>query len=566
VSRSAALSAVGLPDAAMFESKVEAHEVSPPARLAATHRPTPRRTAPGSSPHGDPHDASSRNRGGSRNGRRYRRNPSRHGDGRDRDRQAGEIDWKAKSREWERKAKVNADAAAKLAALEESQKTEAQKLADRAAQAEKERDEARLEALRVKVGAAKKLPADVIDLLKGDTEEELAAHADRLAEHFKAVRPPRRVRRPGAARCCTSADPAEEFADSSTSRRAANRPCSIRAASSRPSPEGVSSWLSLSAPPAALCCPHHHGADLREGVGAVGRAAARTPVPLSINANTAIPVPLDVPTADWVGEAGASRLRGRRRGEADDRQEGRCPHPGVEEVVRTNPGGAYDQLVNDLPTAIARAFDYAAINGKSLRTGSAGPFAEYLAQTPNSVALGTAAASAGGLYNDLMTGVGKVIDNNYDFTGFAADKRLLVDAALSNDTVGRPIFIGQDTAVNAALGTTSGQGTLAGLPAAFSQGVSGKYWRQGDKTQTATISGSPDGRHVHALLGWQHDVGASRTTLRRRPFRPRSAPSAASTRESRSPAPLVVRTRSRSRTRPATSPPRLRRSPLTVRA
>lgn len=103
---------------------------------------------------------------------------------------APEIDWKAKSREWERKAKANADAAAKLAQLEESQKTEAQKLADRAAQAEKERDEARLEALRVKVGAAKKLPADVVDLLKGDTEEELVAHADRLAEHFKqSVRP-----------------------------------------------------------------------------------------------------------------------------------------------------------------------------------------------------------------------------------------------------------------------------------------------------------------------------------------------------------------------------------------
>jgi hypothetical protein len=27
-------------------------------------------------------------------------------------------------------------------------------------------------------------------------------------------------------------------------------------------------------------------------------------VPLSINANTAIPVPMDIPEADWVGEGG----------------------------------------------------------------------------------------------------------------------------------------------------------------------------------------------------------------------------------------------------------------------
>jgi hypothetical protein len=217
-------------------------------------------------------------------------------------------------------------------------------------------------------------------------------------------------------------------------------------------------------------------------------------VPLSINANTAIPVPLDVPVADWVGEAGVKVVSENAVGVKQmTGKKVAVLIPVSEEVMRTNPGGAYDQVINDAPTALARAFDYASINGKSLRTGSAGPFAEYLAQTPNSVALGTAAASAGGLYNDLMTGVGKVIDNNYDFTGFAADKRLLVDAALSTDTQGRPIFIGQDSAVNAALGTTSGQGTIAGLPAAFSQGVSGRYWRQGDNVQTVTISGTPTG-------------------------------------------------------------------------
>jgi hypothetical protein len=124
-----------------------------------------------------------------------------------------ETDWKAEARKHEQRAKENAAAAAELAALKESQKTEAQKLADRVAAAEKERDDARLEALRVKVGAAKKLPADVVDLLKGDTEDELAAHADRLAEHFKqAVRPSGSIDQ-GQRGAALAATPAQEFAE-----------------------------------------------------------------------------------------------------------------------------------------------------------------------------------------------------------------------------------------------------------------------------------------------------------------------------------------------------------------
>ena len=123
-----------------------------------------------------------------------------------------EPDWKAEARKWEQRAKENKAAAEKLAAFEESQKSEAQKLADRAAQAERERDEARLEALRTKVGMHKKLPADVIDLLKGDTEEELAAHADRLAEHFKASVRPSGSADQGQRGSAPAPTPAEEFA------------------------------------------------------------------------------------------------------------------------------------------------------------------------------------------------------------------------------------------------------------------------------------------------------------------------------------------------------------------
>jgi hypothetical protein len=219
-------------------------------------------------------------------------------------------------------------------------------------------------------------------------------------------------------------------------------------------------------------------------------------IPLSVNANTAVPVPMDVIEADWVGEGGVKvaseeavgvkQMTGKKLA---------VLVPVSAEVAMTNPAGMYDQVVNDLPTALARAFDYAAINGKSLRTGSAGPFAEYLAQGANTVALGTATAAQGGLYTDLVKGAGAVVDSNYDFTGFAADKRMLVDAMLSVDVNGRPVFIGTDSAPGLAglNGTTSGGGSLAGLPAFFSQGVSGKYWRQGDNVQLVTIIGTPTG-------------------------------------------------------------------------
>jgi hypothetical protein len=39
-----------------------------------------------------------------------------------------------------------------------------------------------------------------------------------------------------------------------------------------------------------------------------------------------------------------------------------------------------------------------------------------------------------------VTGAGKVIDKNFDFTGIAADPRFKVDALLQTDTQGRPLF------------------------------------------------------------------------------------------------------------------------------
>ena len=88
--------------------------------------------------------------------------------------------WKQKAREQESRAKANADAAKRLKEIEDRDLSELQK-------AQRDRDELaqRLEqtqrdAVRSRVALEKGLPADIAATLNGSSEEELAAHADRL--------------------------------------------------------------------------------------------------------------------------------------------------------------------------------------------------------------------------------------------------------------------------------------------------------------------------------------------------------------------------------------------------
>ena len=211
-------------------------------------------------------------------------------------------------------------------------------------------------------------------------------------------------------------------------------------------------------------------------------------VPLSVSAQTAIPVPMDIPIAGWVTEGGVKpAAQGGVGVKVMTGKKVALLVPVSQEVVMTNAAGLYAQLEADLPTSLARAFDQAAINGKDLRSGGAGPFADYLAMANNTVALGTASQATGGLYTDIVTGAGKIVDRNFDFTGIAADPRFKIDAMLQTDVQGRPLFVDQ---INNAGNTDS---TLAGFPASFSKGVSGKYWRAGDSLQTVTINGTPTG-------------------------------------------------------------------------
>ena len=224
-------------------------------------------------------------------------------------------------------------------------------------------------------------------------------------------------------------------------------------------------------------------------------------VPLSVSANTAIPVPMDIPTAGWVSEGGVKPVaQGGVGVKVMTGKKVALLVPVSQEVVMTNAAGLYDQLSQDLPSAISRAFDYAAIHGLDLKTGAAGPFSDYLKDTPNTQVIGATAANAGGVYTDLWTGVAKVAAiPGMEFSGFACDPLLRPEAAMSVDANGRPFFVSD--AYNANSGANSG--SLIGYPAYFNSGVSGRYYRSGDAVQIATLVGSPTGGTFTITIGGQ---------------------------------------------------------------
>jgi hypothetical protein len=98
---------------------------------------------------------------------------------------------RAQAAQYRTEAKANADAASRLAALEESQKTETQRLLEERDALRAERDQVRSEALRTRVALNKGLPGDLADRLRGATEDEMSEDADRLLELLKPSGTPR---------------------------------------------------------------------------------------------------------------------------------------------------------------------------------------------------------------------------------------------------------------------------------------------------------------------------------------------------------------------------------------
>lgn len=89
------------------------------------------------------------------------------------------IDWKAKAREWERRAKANRSAADELAALQDSTRALEETLAD----LQSRHTEAETRALRSDIATKHGISAEDRDLfLTGSDEASLEAQAKRLAE------------------------------------------------------------------------------------------------------------------------------------------------------------------------------------------------------------------------------------------------------------------------------------------------------------------------------------------------------------------------------------------------
>jgi hypothetical protein len=88
--------------------------------------------------------------------------------------------WKAMARKHEGNAKANAEAARKLAEIEDAAKSEAERLAEQATKAEQRATQAETALARLRVASSKGLPPELADRLVGSTEEELAEDADRL--------------------------------------------------------------------------------------------------------------------------------------------------------------------------------------------------------------------------------------------------------------------------------------------------------------------------------------------------------------------------------------------------
>lgn len=93
------------------------------------------------------------------------------------------------SRTWEKRAKENADAAKRLADIEEASKTETQKLQDRLKAAETELSEHRVRDIRARAAREAGLDADMAEFLTASEPETALAQAKALAKRVQPAKP-----------------------------------------------------------------------------------------------------------------------------------------------------------------------------------------------------------------------------------------------------------------------------------------------------------------------------------------------------------------------------------------
>ncbi len=93
-----------------------------------------------------------------------------------------DVDWKSMARTWEKRAKENAEAATRLAEIENANKTEAQKQAEALEAALQRESTATSQLLRYEVAADKGVPPALVRFLAGTSREEIEESAAALLE------------------------------------------------------------------------------------------------------------------------------------------------------------------------------------------------------------------------------------------------------------------------------------------------------------------------------------------------------------------------------------------------
>lgn len=147
--------------------------------------------------------------------------PQEGGEQRDDEPKVFDADYVAKLRQeaakYRTEAKANAEAAQRLAEIEDAQKSEAQKAAERIAELEKQATEAQRDALRFKVASKFGITDEDADLfLTASDEETLTKQAERLAAHREDAGKPRQPKpdRTQGRQSGGSASTADQFAAS----------------------------------------------------------------------------------------------------------------------------------------------------------------------------------------------------------------------------------------------------------------------------------------------------------------------------------------------------------------
>ena len=189
-------------------------------------------------------------------------------------------------------------------------------------------------------------------------------------------------------------------------------------------------------------------------------------VPLGINGQE-IPVTTSKPTAGWVAEGGQKpTTSGGKTLKTITPKKLAAISVVSAEVVRANPANYINDLREDIAEAFALAFDAAALHGTSTPFGAG----NFIAATSKSVALGTAASTAGGVFADVNSGLSLLVNDGKRMTGSAWDS---VAEPIFNGSVdgnGRPLFIDSPTVDNSA---TIREGRLLGRPSYLGDGVAG---------------------------------------------------------------------------------------------